>query len=769
MFFTRSSGILGMNARNLLYVSKYNSAASKRFADDKIFTKQFLGSRDIGVARLYHVVNSHRQLIPQFFRDLPNSFVIKPNKGFGGGGILVIKETKNSHWITPSYKHLTEEDLVRDCYEILEGKYSISGVHDQVIFEEKLDPHPDFRSITTQGLPDVRVIIFKGIPVIAMLRVPTAESEGKANMELGAIGMGIDIGTGRTTGAAYYSKYIRKLPNGESAIGFQVPHWDEILLTCAKIQNFTKIGFLGVDIVITKSGVKVLELNARAGLKIQIANKTPLRTRLEKINDIKVHSPEEGVKVAKTLFSEKAKQLKRTENISTKPVIGVLEPVILYGDKPLTLTAKIDLLAEKNFVSSDFYDGQMMDISISGKRLKLPVKEGEGLKDVDIILSGKFLGDFYIDPSKEMDNDLSLLTANLDEKMMKNIDAKVCELDSKIKLLAHLNPQNLQEQKSLFFMQKNQSPRFIYREFKHDFDRFRNELKKIPKNVDHFLAPIYSEKIQSIEDKLNLLESVGTQDYKVFSKKLFGEVVQATYKSALKFLKECDNSPSSDNSQKLDQKKATEVLQNFLAEKKLHHWQIKIISDSVADIQITRENSILLKKGATFRENRLKALLAHEIGTHIFRFENGKVQPFRILERGTANYLRTEEGLAIWNQNQLNLNLGEKYLTPALLVVAIYMAEIMSFCDLYHFLKSTHNLSNDLAWKLCVKSKRGLRDTESQGAFTKDCVYFKGNQAIERYVKKGGLIEDLYVGKIDIADLPLIQKIEDLKPAKLLL
>ena len=769
MFFKSASGILGMNARNLLYVSKYNSTANKKFADDKIFTKKFLGSRAIGVARLYQIVKTHTQLTHEFFLSLPNAFVIKPNKGFGGGGILVINETEKHQWITASRKTFAEEDLVRHCFEILEGKYSISGVHDQVIFEEKLDPHPDFRTLTTAGLSDIRVIVFNGIPTIAMLRVPTLESEGKGNMELGAIAMGIDIGTGKTTGGAYYSNYIRKLPNGESAIGFQVPYWDEILLTVAKIQNVTKIGFLGVDLVITQTEVKVLELNARAGLKIQIANKTPLRARLEKIADLKVISPEEGVKVAKTLFSEKAKQLKKNLAQDDKPIIGVLEPVIFYGAKPQTLTAKIDLLAEKNSITSSYFDGSMMDISIVGKRLKLPVEKSDILNDVDLVLSGKFLGDFYVDPSKKLKKDFSLLTATLDEKMIKNIDIKVCELEEKIKLLAYFNPQNLEEQKALFLSQKNQSPRFIYRAFKIDFERLRSELKKIPRDVDHFLAELYNEKMVSIEARINLLEARDSEEFSVFSKQLFGEVSQGTYKSALKFLKDHADNLLADTSPELEPRRAIEMLQEFLDRKKLIHWKIKVIESSVADIQITKENTILLKKNATFQENRLKALLVHEIGTHVFRYENGKLQPFRILERGTANYLRTEEGLAIWNQNQLHLDLGEKYLTPALLIVAIFMAEKMSFSDLFQFLLSTHNISIDLAWKLCVKSKRGLQNTKKQVAFTKDCVYFKGHKMIERFIKNGGAIDDLYVGKIDIEDLSLMEQINDLKPAKFLL
>jgi len=365
MFFSKkSSGILGMNARNLLYISKYNSLASKKFADDKIFTKHFLESRGIGVAKLYHVIKSHQQLTSDFFDILPNQFVVKPNRGFAGGGIIVIKERKKNYWITASGKRIDDEQLFRNCIDILEGKYSISGVHDQIIFEEKLDPHPDFRSLTEVGLPDVRVIAFNMVPTIAMLRVPTNESDGKANMELGAIAMGIDIGSGKTTGAAYYSNYIKRMPNGQSAVGFQIPYWNDILHAVAKIQSVTKIGFLGVDLVITKTGLKVLEINARAGLKVQIANRVPLRARLEKISDIKVVTPEDGVEVAKTLFSTTSSVI-REESKPEKPIIGIMEPVILYGDKPQNLYAQIDLLAEENSISEKYFDASVMDLSIA--------------------------------------------------------------------------------------------------------------------------------------------------------------------------------------------------------------------------------------------------------------------------------------------------------------------------------------------------------------------------------------------------------------------
>jgi len=558
-----------------------------------------------------------------------------------------------------------------------------------------------------------------------------------------------------------------KNTTGTPVVGFQIPFWDEILATVSKIQNATKIGFLGCDLVVTKTGVKILEMNARSGLKIQIANRLPLKTRLEKVADLKVLTPSEGVEIAKTLFSQKLSSDSETPN---KPIIGIFEQVILNAEKPQSCIAKIDLAATKNKISAKLFDAKtkILDVTIAGERLKLPVEKGNIL-DADLILAGKFLIDFFIDPNKKIDKNIEILTANVDEKMIQNIDEKIADIDEKIKILKYINPQNLAEQKTLFLNNSEFSPRFFYRKCDLDFDSMRNEIRKIPRKIDHFLFPLYQKKLESIENKISMLESIDTVDFTNFSKKTFAGVSAQTYKDATEFLQNNLKKVLPDESKELNAEETSVFVNNFLSDRKLGHWKIRFIDDSVADIQITKKNSILIKKDAKFRENRIQAIIAHEIGTHVFRLENGKRQKLRIFERGTANYLRTEEGLAIHNQNLLNLDLGQKFCMPALHIVSIYMASKMNFCDLFHFLQNTFPIDEDFAWHLCVKAKRGFRDTAQKGAFTKDALYFLGNRDVEKFIAKGGKVSDLYVGKIAIEDLPIIKQIKGLEKPKFLI
>ncbi len=760
--FKATKSVLGMNARNLHYVSKFNSAADKRFADNKLFTKQYLGSRDIGVAKLYHTIKSYSQLTDSFFDSLPKEFVLKPNKGFAGAGIAVISgRDKLGNFVTISGKKFSREHMYNLCIEIIDGKYSISGVGDSALFEELLRPHEAFRQLTQVGLPDVRVIVFNGVPVLAMLRVPTYESDGKANMELGAIALGIDMGNGSTTGGAYYSQYITKMPNGVSARGFQVPFWDKILHTCSKIQLVTGIGFLGVDIVITPDGVRVLELNARSGLKIQIANKAGLRGRLNKIGDLTVRTPEEGVNISKTLFG--IKQQKEELKLD-RPVVGLLEAAVLNGTPPRNVKVKLSMESDTSVMGIKGFEGNIADLTLAGKRIKLPVETGE-VVGADICLSAKQLGQFYIDPTKKYAPPVAHAVTATSTDQLKKWDDKLAQVAEQLKLLSAINPTNISEQKELFLSHPEFEPRFTYRPHTADTRGLLRDLSKLPV-VDHPLYSIFDARRKELTAQLELVNAVNTNAYAGAAVEAFGGISAKIEKAAWKAAREGLQSPP-DESPTLNLKQAEERIMAYLKSHKLGHWQMKRKADSAVDMQVTKQNVLLMREGATFQENRLEALLVHEIGTHVFRLENGRKQPWRIFERGTANYLRTEEGLAIWNQNRIGLPLGaEKTASPALHVLTIKKAMECGFLECWKWLTDEMKLSPNRAWHHCLKAKRGMEDTGQPGALTKDAVYFIGLQEVEQYLQKGGDIQSLYGGKITTDIVPILTQMDGYVPAK---
>ncbi len=748
-----------MNARNLLYISRFNSKANKGFADDKMFTKNYLRSRGLGAAKVFGVINNYKEL--RFFNpnSLPENFVIKPNHGYGGEGIIVFTSRKGSKFIDISGREYDWTDIKRHISSILDGEFAISGLSDEAIIEERLVAHEFFKPYLKLGLPDIRIIVFNYIPVIAMLRLPTEESEGKANLHLGAVGVGIDIATGNATFAVCHNKFIRTLPNGEKLSQLKMPQWNEILLAAANAQRVSQIGFLATDLALTTTGIKILELNARAGLSIQIANQIPLRARLKKVADLKVPTPEKGVELCKALFSSNTPS--ETKEIpKSQPAIGLFEYIELLNTEHEPIITKIDphyegVLLDKSLSAIETKDS-FIDIKLKGKRLTIPATFGDlDNQSYKAIIGGKFLDQFIIQSNlnRQLPHQTSISDTEREEKIIKNIDKKLYEIDKKISIAGSLRPINHDEEKRAFLENPTRSPQFVYRMLTLPIAQLKKDLKGLPKAAKHPLYTLYEKKIAEIETKLNLLESIDSPLLQENSEKLYGSANRILYDQAVRYILE--HPIQADESKRLPFKQIVKRLNNFLAEHKLTDWKIKINPDRVNDISISLDGTIHLREGASFTENRLQAVIAHEIETHIYRAENSKLQPYKIFEIGTAGYIATEEGLAVYNQRALGLPLGEKAIWAPLRSIGAYLAQEMSFVDLFHYLKENYKLENESAWRTCVKVKRGLADTSKKIAFTRDTIYFKGLQTLDEYLidNKEEKIKNLYIGKIGIDDL----------------
>lgn len=287
----KEMGILGMNRRVGEYILPYNHRKDFPLVDNKI--KTFFLAREHGINQPdnYLLIESYGDLkgIEKKLREY-SSFVIKPNRGAMGNGILVINDV---NWdasaeelrFQTSKDELTLNDLKYHISDILSGMHSLNGLPDEVIVQEKLRIHPILEPYSFKGIPDIRIIVFQGYPVMGMIRLPTKQSRGRANLHQGAVGCGINMKDGSICGAVHQNTWIENHPDtGASFSKLQVPYWKEILLLASKCYDFTNMGYLGVDLVLDdEKGPLLLEINARPGLSIQTANMTGLEPRLKAI------------------------------------------------------------------------------------------------------------------------------------------------------------------------------------------------------------------------------------------------------------------------------------------------------------------------------------------------------------------------------------------------------------------------------------------------------------------------------------------------------
>jgi len=308
-FELRDLGILGMNARNIGFIGRYNQRANYRLADDKLQTKSAALALGIPVPELYGTVEYQFQ-VKDILKTLGgrDSFVIKPAQGSGGKGILAISGRKGDHFIKSSGALIDEREVRRHCSNILAGLHSLGGRNDCAMIEALIDFDPVLKDYSFEGVPDIRVIVFRGVPVMAMMRCATHSSDGKANLHQGAVGVGIDIGSGQSICAVQQDRIVSRHP--DTGIIFNqltIPHWQQVLKLAASCASMAGLDYLGADIVLDRqSGPMLLELNARPGLAIQVANQMGLSHRLAaaaKIADL-TDSQVEKISLARQQFSQ---------------------------------------------------------------------------------------------------------------------------------------------------------------------------------------------------------------------------------------------------------------------------------------------------------------------------------------------------------------------------------------------------------------------------------------------------------------------------------
>lgn len=187
----------------------------------------------------------------------------------------------------------------------------------------------------------------------------------------------------------------------------------------------------------------------------------------------------------------------------------------------------------------------------------------------------------------------------------------------------------------------------------------------------------------------------------------------------------------------------------------------------VARTAVNQENKhchLKVRLPIAYRQRSLRAVLDHEVGTHIFRWLNEFQQPWHDQHQAyqLKDHVETEEGLAT-----LHTHLTHPVMflwQPALYVKAISFAQTNSFVKVFELLQP-YVTDFDQRWLLTVRVKRGLTDTSQRGGFKKDLLYLRGAKKVARFLTTNGFnAEPLYLGKVALEDLDRLQTIDHHKP-----
>lgn len=334
---------------------------------------------------------------------------------------------------------------------------------------------------------------------------------------------------------------------------------------------------------------------------------------------------------------------------------------------------------------------------------------------------------------------------------------------SKLKLPIALvfTPINLEEEKKKFFESDTYNPNFKYRVVKNknkDILKEFSSLKEIV-DVDPRISNFYIDLIDSKNDANNLMHSVGNNDLVTeISYIKYGKPSPLLFRNSARVLRGKTDSynlvkyPAVSKKDMLDFKQISEVFDSVFKSFNLDGWSVKAssnIAKNGAKVGV-KANEVLLDPNIERSKFKLKKTLVHEVGTHVLRSVNGSFTGFDALSKANLpSYLDIEEGLAIWNESNMDLLTLRWLKEKAAMVWGVYMGESLTFRQLYNCMLGV--LPKKSAFGVTYRMKRGLGDTNYPGIYSKDIVYFRGFRKVRKALENDkSLYEKLYAGKIDL-------------------
>lgn len=349
------------------------------------------------------------------------------------------------------------------------------------------------------------------------------------------------------------------------------------------------------------------------------------------------------------------------------------------------------------------------------------------------------------------------------------IDRQLAAVSNQFDYLLQLTPVNPNGAWKQFQRERFETiPEFHYRPLPVDPALLKRELYKIPieRVEDPALQRLFQEKQEELELKLTMLRDRDTPRFLHESLQLFGGVNDDLLELAKDLLRQLSSKGGRERGQNIN---ATEFAERAEAEFEFYRnvapeFKAKaVVSPDVSGLIVSR-GKLLINAELSLPPSRVAALLAHEVGTHLLTYYNGRMQPFQQLYSGLAGYEELQEGLAVLSEYLVDGLSRSRMRQLAARVVAVrHLSEGASFVETFRTLDDEYGFTQRTAYNITMRVYRG-------GGLTKDAVYLRGLQAILAYVQKCGDLNPLLVGKMAVEHIPVIKELQYrkvLKPAAL--
>lgn len=312
-------------------------------------------------------------------------------------------------------------------------------------------------------------------------------------------------------------------------------------------------------------------------------------------------------------------------------------------------------------------------------------------------------------------------------------------------------------------------PQLHYRPLPVDPITLKTRLYKAPvtRIEDPALSLLFREQQEDLDRQIDMLRDRNTQRFLYSSIQVHGGVDHKLLKLAQGILESLPSRSRNHTRGTIDGQAFAALARAEIESYRKLHPDLKAtvqVRDDIVGLLVSRGN-LLVSSSTKLSPGRVKALLNHEIGTHVLTYANGRAQPFQQLYSGLAGYESLQEGVAVLSEYLVGeLRISRMRLLAARVVAVHNMLEGMNFVQNFHELTEKHHFTQRTAYSITLRTYRG-------GGLTKDAVYLRGLRDLFEYLQKGGDLESLYIGKVSLSHLPIIRELtwrKVLKPPPLL-
>jgi uncharacterized protein (TIGR02421 family) len=342
---------------------------------------------------------------------------------------------------------------------------------------------------------------------------------------------------------------------------------------------------------------------------------------------------------------------------------------------------------------------------------------------------------------------------------VRECDRRLAAISSRFDLLLHVTPVNVSQAWQQFRRRHYaQIPQFHYRSRTIDPSLAKRELFSIPieRIEDPTLAQIYLQKQRELDRQISLVADRNTPNFLYGSRQLFGDLETSLLRQAKKMLAQIP--PHSRDDQRGDLLSVKQFA--AMAQRELEHLrrqdrsfkaQVEV-RDDITGILVSKGN-FLISRDARVPKLRAEAALAHEIGTHVLTYHNGRQQPLHEFYTGMTNYEPMQEGLAVLAEYLVGgLSRPRLRLLAGRVLAVDQIHRGADFVESYRALHDKYAFSQYEAFTIAMRVYRG-------GGYTKDAVYLRGLLAVMQLLAEGRELEELLLGKVSLEQLPLVEEL----------